>query len=227
MFSENQVVLILAAHPDDEVLGCGGTIAKLKQMNCIVHTIFLADGETSRLDANDVNISSRKQSAINAAEVLGTEKPIFINYPDNQLDSIPRLKIIQQVESFTNKINPNLIITHHGGDLNIDHRITHEVALTISRPTPWSKTSSVICFEIPSSTDWSSYQSTQFSPQLFVDISKFTTQKNNALKCYGEELRDFPHSRSVKSLEALSVVRGAQSGLNCAEAFMIVRHINR
>ncbi len=218
-------VLVVAAHPDDEVLGCGGTIARHTDSGEIVHILFLADGVGAR---NEKDYEQKKldriKSARKAAKMLGAMPPRFLNYPDNQLDSVPLLEIVQNIEKVMNVIRPSIVYTHSSSDLNIDHRITHQAVMTACRPLPEASVKEIYSFETPSSTEWSAEEE-MFRPVRFVDINPYTTQKNNALECYHDEMRHFPHPRSLDGIEALSRLRGVTSGLPAAESFQVLRQI--
>ncbi len=217
-------ILIIAAHPDDEVLGCGGTIARHIISGDSVHIIFLSDGETSRNNANSLDIELRKKAAINAGIILGiTEPPIFLQFPDNRMDSIELLDIIQKLETIIYAINPEVIYTHHSGDLNIDHQVTYQAVMTASRPLPGSSIKEIYSFEVLSSTELST--SKVFIPNYFVDISDTLKHKISALKAYNSELNEFPYPRSIEAISAQAKYRGASVGINAAEAFSVQRLI--
>ncbi len=217
-------ILIIVAHPDDEVLGCGGTIARHIISGDSVHLVFLSDGETSRNNANSLDIELRKKSAINAGIILGvTEPPIFLQFPDNRMDSIELLDIIQKLETIIYAINPEVIYTHHSGDLNIDHQVTYQAVMTASRPLPGSSIKAIYSFEVLSSTELST--SKFFIPNYFVDISDTLEHKISALKAYNSELNEFPYPRSIEAISAQAKYRGASVGINAAEAFSVQRLI--
>jgi N-acetylglucosamine malate deacetylase 1 len=218
-------VLIIAAHPDDEVLGCGGTIAKYTKEGLKVSVLFLTDGESSRNDIENVNslILKRKNNAKAALKILGCQSISFLDFPDNRLDSIDLLDVVKKVEKYINTIKPFRVITHFVHDLNIDHQITHKAVVTACRPQPENFVRELLFFEVLSSTDWAFEK--YFEPNLFVDISSTIDLKIDALDCYHEELRDFPHPRSLKAIKSLAFYRGSMSGLFAAEAFKIGRKL--
>jgi LmbE family N-acetylglucosaminyl deacetylase len=221
-------VLVIAAHPDDEALGCGGTIANHVNRGDIVQVLFLADGETSRTGAarSKTHIVSRTLSATRASEDLGAKRPIFLGLPDNQLDSISLLRITRKIEAVALKFSPTIVYTHHGGDLNIDHQISHRAAITAFRPIPGQSVKAIYCFEVLSSTAWCSTTSgSPFVPNRFCDISDTFDLKISALQHYKSELRPYPHARSVDSVRALASYRGAAVGVAMAEAFMVERQL--
>jgi N-acetylglucosamine malate deacetylase 1 len=221
-------VLVVAAHPDDEVLGCGGSIAKHIKQKDSVHVAILAEGITSR-NNNQENqqLTELKDSAQKAHAILGTTSLYLHNFPDNKMDSLPRLEVIKKVEELIKKHNPEIVYTHHSGDVNIDHRILHEAVITACRPTPENNVKQILFFEIASSTEWQTpYSAPAFIPNWFTDISETLNLKLKALKEYNSEMREFPHARSIKAIEHLAAWRGATIGVHAAEAFMLGRKIN-
>lgn len=227
-------VLVIAAHPDDEVLGCGGTIAKHAQAGDNVYVILMAEGITSRIDdtaqGEQLNTELRllEASSEKANKILGVKELINVGFPDNRMDSLPLLNVIKKVEQNVNRINPEIIYTHHAGDLNIDHRRTHEAVVTAFRPFPGSKIKSLLFFEINSSTNWQVPGTTSyFTPNWFEDISGTIDLKKKALQAYCFEMRQYPHSRSLEAIDYLAFWRGSSVGVGAAEAFMLGRHICR
>jgi len=225
--------LVVAAHPDDEVLGCGATMARIAYEGGIVQTIFLADGESSRFPVSEISapkvierILARKAAAISAATILGSIPPKFFDLPDNRLDTVPMLEIAKIVETEIALFKPSRVITHFSGDLNIDHQKVHEAVLVATRPQGDSRVSEVICFELPSSTEWRPPGSGQhFCPNLFIGVEGFENQKLAALTAYEIEMRTFPHPRSIEAIEALMRWRGASSNLILSEAFVLARAV--
>jgi N-acetylglucosamine malate deacetylase 1 len=219
-------VIIIVAHPDDECLGCGGTIAKLASEGCLVDLLVMTNGVSARRDAKSKDIETRKLSALKASKLLGVNNVNLLDLPDNELDTVPFLNIVKAIEEHINHKKYETLITHFSNDMNIDHKLTCKAALTASRPQPMQTIRTILTFETPSSTDYRSNSfGTPFNPNYFVDISTFFDLKIKALSCYKEEIREFPHSRSIKAIESLSISRGASVGLNYAEAFMLERHI--
>ena len=227
----NTKTLIVAAHPDDEVLGCGGTIAKIVANGGAVQTIFLADGESSRFPITDIHsrrvkekIAARRDAANAAAKIVGSEPPKFYDFPDNRLDTIALLDISKIIEEEITAFSPQRVITHFAGDLNRDHQIVLEAVMIATRPVLKSCVNEVISFEIPSSTEWGPVGvGLQFSPNLFVSVDEFVNLKFAALDAYEVEMRNFPHPRSKEAIEALMKWRGATVGTKSAESFMVER----
>ena len=229
MLYTSKNILVIVAHPDDEVLGCGGAIAKFSTRGCKITVAFLADGIGARAANSDVNhaeLDERKASAIRSCEILGAQTPIFGSFPDNQMDSVSRLKVAQHIETLVEDIQPDTILTHHHGDLNVDHRRTHEAVMTACRPQPGHCVKMIAAFEVASSTEWQTPGSHSiFLPNMFVDITNELKKKQMALDAYSQEMREFPHSRSVKAVTHLANWRGASVGVEAAEAFQIIRAI--
>ena len=220
-------ILVIAAHPDDEILGCGGTLAKYSSQGHNINILFLTNGVSARsLPKKEMLklISARKSSALKAKKIIGAKKIFFLDFEDNQLDAYPLLKIIKPIEKIIFKIKPNTIYTHFEEDLNIDHQIVNRAVVTICRPQKLNSVKEIFFFEIPSSTEWQIKKKQKFfSPNYFEDISKVKKYKINALKCYKSELKKWPHPRSIKGVTSLFNWRGATIGVEAAEAFMVGR----
>lgn len=224
-----QSILILSAHPDDEVLGCGGTIAKLADEGAIVHVAFLADGVYSRSGIQVVqqgDLDARRTAAQRAGDILGVKSVSFGDFPDNRMDTIPLLDITQTVEALIAKHQPEMVFTHHVGDVNIDHRRLHEAVVTACRPQHGHPVKTLLSFEVPSSTEWQLPGSAPpFTPNWFVDISATLERKFAALEAYTTELRPWPHPRSRQGVAHLAHWRGATVGVEAAEGFMLGRQL--
>jgi len=220
-------VLVIAAHPDDEILGCGGTLARHARAGDRVSILILGEGATSRADAKAGDVANLRDAAERAARILGASAPRFASLSDNRLDTVALLDVVKCIEEEVAARNPAVVYTHHGGDLNIDHRIAHQAVLTACRPLPGSAVRSIYAYETPSSTEWSdvAIDSAGFRPTRFVDIGTDLDAKLAALECYASELRAFPHPRSKAAVTALAQWRGTSVGLRAAEAFVVVRDI--
>lgn len=217
-------ILVVAAHPDDEVLGCGGTIAKHSEEGVEVHILFMADGEGARQPEKMADaVQQRQQAAAKAALCLGAQPPRFLGLPDNRMDEIPLLEIVQRLERHIAEIEPFRIYTHHGGDLNIDHRLTHQAVLTACRPVPGCSVQDILTFETSSSTEWGSQCKPAFRPMAWMNVSSVHQRWLAALECYIEELRPAPHPRSSSALVARVQWRGSTIGVDMAEAFQVER----
>jgi LmbE family N-acetylglucosaminyl deacetylase len=227
-----KVAAVIAAHPDDEVLGCGATIVQLVRAGYTVHVLLMSDGETSREKFPDSidprKLQLRKLSASWASEIMGCESILQLTFPDNRMDSVALLDVIKPIEEFIAEYEPSLILTHHSGDVNIDHRTVHEAVITACRPQPGFSVCELLFFEIPSSTEWRPPNSAvSFSPNWFVDVTETLDVKFLALEIYESELRSFPHPRSIKAIEAQAIWRGASVGVGAAEAFVLGRKLLR
>lgn len=216
-------ILVVAAHTDDEALGCGGTIAKHVSQGDTVYAVFLADGVTSRPGASENKQAARDTAACRAHEILGIKKSFMLGFPDNRMDSVPLLDIVQKLEQVVNEIQPQVVYTHHNGDLNIDHRITHQATLTACRPVPGSPIKEIYAFEVLSATEWNTPGFCTFAPNVFVDITMQLATKMRALSAYELEMRDMPHTRSMGNARRLAELRGNFVGVAAAEAMMAVR----
>ncbi|MBV9862952.1 MAG: PIG-L family deacetylase [Alphaproteobacteria bacterium] len=220
-------VLVVAAHPDDEVLGCGGTLARHADQGDRVTAMFLADGATAR-PGGGAEIAARREAAGVAARRLGTEPPIFFSFPDNALDTVALLDLVRAVEGVIAGTTPRIVYTHHAGDLNIDHRRVHQAVLTACRPQAGHPVERIYAFEVPSATEWASAElGPVFVPTRFVDIARWRDRKAAALEAYRGELRDPPHPRSAQAIDSLQLWRGATVGMPAAEAFAVLRQLER
>tara|TARA_Y200000002_G_C22572199_1_gene617140 strand:- start:161 stop:850 length:690 start_codon:yes stop_codon:yes gene_type:complete len=223
-------ILIIAAHPDDEILGCGGLISKTIQKRSRVRVIFLAEGVTSRYAKEEINSKKvikksqeRNNNALDALMKLGLNKKqiFFSNNPCCRLDNLNQLELVKIIEKHLNDFKPNEIYTHWHSDANIDHRITYEATITATRPVYKFNIELIACYEVLSSTEWNFKKS--FNPNLFINIDDHIENKITAIKLYKNEIKSYPHSRSLKSIRSLASFRGVQSGFKNAEAFEIIR----
>ena len=221
-------ILIISAHPDDEVLGCGATVARLNKEGHTIYTLILGEGVTSRDDLRDIkkrekNILELKGEAKKANAILGVKEVFFHNFPDNRFDTVPFLDIVKVIEKIKNNIKPDIIFTHYEKDLNIDHQITYRAVITATRPLEEETVKEIYSFEIPSSTEWSYPLS--FSPNTFYDISETIDIKLKALEEYKTELKKYPHPRSLEGVKLNAKYWGMKVGLEYAEAYKTVRII--
>jgi len=224
-----KTILVVAAHPDDEVLGCGGTIARYEVEGCEVHTLILGEGITSRDASRDQHkrgeeIRELEKQAEDANRILGVKKIYTFDFPDNRFDTVALLDITKVIEKVKKDVEPDVVFTHFHGDLNIDHQLTFKAVMAACRPTKDESVKEIYSFEIPSSTEWNApFSLTYFMPDYFVDVSKSLKVKINALKEYETELRDFPHPRSLKAVELNAKLWGVKMGFEAAEAFKTIR----
>jgi LmbE family N-acetylglucosaminyl deacetylase len=222
-------VLVVAAHPDDEVLGCGAAIAAHSQSGDVVEILILGEGLTSRLNSREevaaLELNRLQDNARAAAAILGARAPRFGGLPDNRFDSVPLLEIVKLTERVIRDVDPEAIYTHHSSDLNVDHRLTFYACLTATRPFG-SSVRDLYSFEIPSSTEWS-FQSIEpsFRPNRFLNAEHTIEQKIRALAVYESEIRTFPHPRSAEAVMSYAKRWGTVAGVPAAEAFQIIRSI--
>lgn len=210
-------VLIIAAHPDDEVLGCGGTIARLKKQGKLVGLLVLTNGEGSR---NDPQNKRRQESLKAAVKILGIDKLWSHDFPDNELDTVSVLSIVKVIENVINEFVPDTVFTHSPFDLNQDHRLVAESTAIAARSVPSSKVKNVMYYEVPSSTEWGLHQ--PFTPNYYVELMNDEVDKKfEALLAYEDELRDSPHPRSLALLKSKVELRGSECGTRYAEAFQV------
>jgi len=225
-------ILSIAAHPDDEVLGCGGSMAKWSSDGAEVHSLIMAEGATSRdktrdRESRNVDLAHLGLAAQKASDLLGIASVELLSYPDNRMDSVDLLDVVKSVEDRIKKINPDTVVTHHSADLNIDHQVIHEAVMAACRPQPGHPVKRILSFEVPSSTEWQSPTfGNCFIPNWFEDISDTLELKIRALEAYETEMREWPHARSIKAVEHLARWRGASIGREAAEAFILERAIN-
>lgn len=228
--SSPQTILVIAAHTDDEALGCGGTLARHAALGDTVAALFMTDGVGARhVDAGAREDAERRAAAAEeAAAKLGIVKRFSEAFPDNAMDSVPLIEVVRPIERVIAELGPDVIYTHHAGDLNIDHAITARAVLTACRPQPDFSVTEIYSFEVPSSTEWAGPRvESAFCPSHFVNIAPYWEAKHAALKAYGEEMRPAPHSRSFEAVSSLSQWRGAQVGMERAEAFESLRTLRR
>ncbi len=223
-------VLVVAAHPDDELLGCGGTAARLAKEGHSVFFAILGEGITSRPakreEADPSAVKGLTGCSRRVADLLGVKDLSMHGLPDNRFDSLHMLEVIKIVEGLIERCRPEAIYTHHGGDLNVDHQIVSRAVLTATRPAPGQTVKELYMFEIASSTEWAFQQfAPVFKPNVFVDIESTLPLKLEGMRLYESEAREFPHPRSGAALTAIAQRWGSVVGKNAAEAFEAVRLI--
>ena len=223
---EQKKILVIAAHPDDEILGCGGTMARLTSEEHLVYTLILGEGITSRSQTRQPEkvqkeLAELKRNILTANYSLGVKEIISLDFPDNRFDSVPLLDIVKEIEKIKTRIKPDTIFTHYENDLNIDHQVTFRAVLTATRPLPDETVKEILSFEVLSSTEWNF--PSRFDPNYFVDITKTLDAKLEAMKQYAGELRVFPHPRSLEGIKAAAQTWGMKNGVKSAEAFKLIR----
>lgn len=222
-------VLVVAAHPDDEVLGAGGAIARFAAEGQRVTIAILGEGITSRYaereEADRALLTGLRSDAQRAADRLGAAELVTHDLPDNRFDTVPLIEVVKIVEELVDRVRPSMIFTHRPSDLNVDHGVVHRAVLTATRPLGPDVAREIYAFEVPSSSEWAFGQFGAFRPGLFVDISATLDAKIEAMELYASEARPFPHPRSPEALEALARRWGSAVGVAAAEAFEVVRRI--
>lgn len=232
---KNKKILFVVAHPDDELLGCGATINKLVlEYNANIKVVILGEGITSRSDQRDVEqwkseLEIHRKNIQDAQHAVGYQELSIYDFPDNRFDTVSLLDIIKVVEKEKNAFQPDVIFTHHGGDVNIDHQRTFEAVITACRPMKDERVKTIITFETPSGTEWrASSDPKHFIPNFFVEVSKENVvAKIKGMESYEFESRAYPHPRSPEALEILAKQRGVMVGAEYAEAFNIIRTIGK
>jgi len=231
MFENVKRVLVVSAHPDDEVLGAGATLAKLSKQGKEVYSMVLGEGITSRSsrrqDADKIELKQLKKQSRQAAQVLGVKETFFFDFADNRFDSVDLIDIVKAVDKIIDKVKPDILFTHHPADLNIDHQRTFQAVLVATRPIHNSIPKQIYSFYIPSSSEWSFNSFGEFKANTYVDVTDSISSKLKALECYKNEVRKFPHPRSLEIVEAMSKVWGSHIGVKAAEAFQLIRGVFR
>jgi LmbE family N-acetylglucosaminyl deacetylase len=233
-FLRNKKIMIVVAHPDDELLGLGATLHRLiKDYNVKTHVVILGEGITSRSNKRDLDLweeqlAVHRENIQNAQKAIGFHSTSIFDFPDNRFDSVALLDIIKVVEKEKTKFLPEVIFTHHGGDVNIDHQRTFEAVITACRPMEDEKTKTIITFETPSGTEWRSPTDPRyFLPNLFFSVSQVNLDaKIKGMESYEFERREYPHPRSPEALKIQAQRWGITVGTHFAEAFCLVRSIN-
>lgn len=221
-------ILIVAAHPDDEVLGCFGTVARLIDEGYEAYTLILGEGKTSRDEENasddwEEELQTLRAEIEKANATIGIKKVYIEQFPDNRFDRVDLLELVKVVNDVKERIRPDIIFTHFGGDLNIDHQLTYQAVITATRPMEEESVKEIYAFEILSSTEWAYPLS--FAPDTFFDISQTIDKKVEAMRAYASELREYPHPRSLKGIELNAQYHGMRVGRSYVEAFKSIRVI--
>ena len=219
-------VLIVAAHPDDEVLGCAATAARRASRGDAVHVAILGTGLAARGPADAAALAALREDAGAVGEMLGAKSVSFADLPDNRFDTVALLDIVKQVERWLEDVAPDAVYTHHPGDLNVDHRLTFQAVLTATRPLPDAGVRELYAFEVPSATEWA-FQRFEpvFRPSVFEDVTDTIDLKVACMARYAGEARDFPHPRSAEALRATARRWGSVAGMAYAEAFELIRSL--
>ena len=223
-------VLVIAAHPDDEVLGVGGTIAKLSSTGAECHLLIVTDGSSSQYrDSNHLHeiIEAKKLETKGCADLLGFKSIHYGELPDMKLDNTPHIAINHVIEKVIDEVQPDIVFTHFWGDVNRDHQEVYKSTLVAVRPVMGQVVKELYSYRVPSSTEWTPNKAdTMFMANYFVDIEKYAEQKYKAFACYATELREYPHPRSVEYLRESDKAAGLRVGLLAAEEFVLMRKID-
>ncbi len=224
---QNRRVLLVVAHPDDEVLGAGASVHRLvAELGATVHVVVLGRGAAARDGRNAALGQSANERDAEAARLcLGYQTLSFHDLPDNRFDSVPLLDIVKIVEKEKAAFGPEVVLTHHAGDVNVDHQLTCRAVVTATRPLEGERVRTLLSFETPSSTEWqAANHPLPFRPNVYFSVSgEDLHAKVEAMECYALERRASPHPRSARALEALAAWRGSTIGCEYAEAFMLLR----
>lgn len=223
-------ILVIAAHPDDEVLGCGATVARLASEGKEVFSVILGEGLAARCEKGQSpepgKLKELSAASRRAGVILGARETRMFDFADNRFDTVPLLDIVKVVESCISEFRPQAIFTHHAADLNIDHCVTNRAVITATRPLEGQTVKEMYAFFVPSSTEWAFGQpGPGFSPNMFVDISGTLDKKVEAMACYGSETRTFPHPRSPEAIRAIAASWGSVAGVLAAEPFELIRGV--
>ena len=214
-------ILVIAAHPDDEVLGCGGTIALHARAGASVTTVIVCEGESLRYGREGVG---QRSDIERVAKILGIQDSRLLGFSDQRLDTVPLTEVITPLEEVVRKFQPNLVYCQYGGDVNRDHELLFKALLVATRPTE-KCIQAIYTFDTASSTEWAFPRT--FVPDTWVDISSTLEVKLEAIACYRSELREYPHPRSLDALRYKAKAWGSQVCLDAAEVFMTVRSVFR
>ncbi len=216
--------LVVAAHPDDEVLGCGGLMARLVQQGSEVHVLIMSGVTTSR-GASAAEIAQCEQETFEALAVLGVHQYRRLDLPDNRFDTLPLLQLASAVEEERSMVKPDMVLTHEAGDLNVDHRLTNQAVAIALRPRVNGGEYRIWAFETLSSSEWQDPAARSFHPQVYVDISEQLELKLRSIEKYRSELRAYPHPRSLEGIRIMAQARGLSICRRAAECFSVIREI--
>jgi len=218
-------VLVIASHPDDEVLGSGATLAAHAAAGEEVHAVIMSEGATSRY--SDGMAETLRKCAQRAAERLGLATVTFEGLPDQRLDTLPLITVTQRIEEIVQRLQPRFVYSHFPGDVNSDHQVVSRAAWTACRPYSLPGLRRFAVFETPSSTEWAwPYGDSSLAPNLFVDVTATLDIKLAAIECYETEMRDYPHPRSRQALIERAAYWGSQVGRKYAEPFRVLREVS-
>ena len=219
-------ILVVAAHPDDETLGAGGTVARYAKAGSDVWVCIVCDGVTKRHS----EVALQRRCAEEACEVLGAAKVVFCDLPDQRLDGLPLVDVITPIEACVRELQPDVVLTHFKEDVNQDHRVVFDATMVATRPSPTQSVRTVMCYETASSTEWAApFQGGVFAPNVFIDISTTLDTKVDAMSRYANthvsEVKEYPHPRSLQAVKIYAQRQGVVVGTEAAESFMLIRGV--
>lgn len=214
-------ILVIAPHPDDEVLGCGGAMAKHTKRGDKVYLCFVTKAYAPEWP--EEFLTNRPKEIEKSNKILGVKKTYFLNYPAAKLDTILQKELNEAIARVVNRVKPDVLYIPHKGDLHSDHRLVFEASLVATRPQG-HVIKKILSYEILSETEWGQLINL-FVPGVYVDISKTFKKKIKAIKAYKSELRSRHHPRSLDVIEALAKKRGSEIGVKFAEAFELIREV--
>lgn len=223
-------VLIIAAHPDDEVLGMGGTIAKYAAAGAEVALLIVTDGSSAQYHESDdiaAIIEKKKQETKECARILGISSIYYGGLPDMKLDVTPHVMVNAAIEKVVNEFQPDVVYTHFYGDVNKDHQCVYESTLVACRPVTGQTVKKLFAYSVPSSTEWNiQIERSAFMPNWYEDISGiYAEKKYDGFARYETELREYPHPRSIEYLRKADIAEGLRVGIGAAESFLLLRNI--
>lgn len=224
MILDAKKALIVVAHPDDETLGAGGTIRRMVNNGAVVDLLIASDGSSAQF-GDDIEACERRNAHLNnACDILGIGRRTVLNFPDMRLDTVAHIELNQAIGDVAVEGGYDTILTHHPGDVNLDHQQVFNSVMVVARPVPGTSIRTVAAFFVNSSTEWGApLANSTFMPNVFVDICQTIDSKLAALAAYKDELRSFPHPRSVEAVRARAQTVGSEVGATHAEAFQLIR----
>ena len=224
MKAHSRRVLVIAAHPDDEIIGVGGTIARYASVGDSVYVVILTEGASVQFPGEPEMIELKRTQALKAAEVLGVKEVFFGNFPDQKLDACPIIEVTNFIETIIKETYPSIVYTHHFTELNRDHRIAYEATSVAARPFSDSSIERLLCFSVDTLSHWGEGLA-QYN--IFSDISDTLELKLRAMQVYETEVRKYPHPRSLEALQQIAYRNGAIVGLKAAEMFQLILEVCR
>lgn len=220
-----QTVLVIATHPDDEVLGCGGVMARHAAQGDAVHVLVITRGDPELFSEEE--IEATRQELHEAHAILRVASTQFLDFPAPKLDTVPGFRVASAIGAVIDQLRPQIVYVPHRGDVHADHRVVYEATLVACRPINMCPVRRLLSYETLSETEWASPSGeAAFVPTLFVDIGRYLSIKLSAMACYRSQLKPPPHSRTLETLAALATLRGATVSVAAAEAFMLVREVD-